>query len=459
MGALTFIIYDESYKIYNIDFTKGFLKMKNKGPDHTSYMIEHSQNINKISKDLLKMSLSRSELNDYSMHTFIYKYHRLSINDPSHDGNQPFEDPIMHMIRRYPDLKMRPKRKLLCDGVIYNYNHLKEQECFNDKDLQSSCDVEVILPLYIKYGIEKALNMLRGDFSLILTENTNTFILKEMNVFCARDKYGIRPLHLITNVSGNFYMFTSDTCSIPSFISNDTVNYNIVEVPPGCYWSLQTKKFTSYTDYTTLLKELPIVNKTDPETLVNVYKTLKEFISSACNSRIIYHNDMGILFDDNCTISSYLLITLVLNELSITNSSFVYHIFFNTYKTSNNHDTFINFLETSFPNLNVKFHIIHDDNILAYIEEHVYLKVILSSYGLDTIWNDQPIKCTNNHPFGFEIRYPFLDTDLVHYIKSLDIILKEKRSYKANTKPIDKYIIRKAFEETRLLPNDFLWCE
>jgi hypothetical protein len=59
--------------------------------------------------------------------------------------------------------------------------------------------------------------------------------------------------------------------------------------------------------------------------------------------------------------------------------------------------------------------------------------------------------------YGLEIRLPYLDDSFVDYIKNLDSILKEKRSYKANTKPIDKYIIRKSLEDSHLLPVELLW--
>ena len=463
MGALTFIVYNENYKIYSIEFTNNFLKMKNKGPDDTNYVIEHSLNINKISNDILKMSLSRSELKNYLLHTFIYKYHRLSIHDSSIDANQPFEDPIMHKIKRYPDLRMRTKKKLLCDGVIYNYNQLMEYEKFTDKDIQSSCDVEIILPLYIKYGIEQTLNMIEGDFSLILTENTNTFVLKDINIFCARDKYGIRPLYFIKH--NDFYMFTSDMISVPSFILKDTLNYTIEPVPPGCYWTSQTNTFKRFTDYTPRLKELSIISKTDPETLMHIYKSIKELITNSVNTRLYNTNDtdkcMGFLFDEHNNFDSILLITIALKML---NSSFTkdIHIFF-----INEHTEFIEFLEKSFNYLNLKFHIIHTINTQNYLESmlnyihinNIPSNVLLSSYGLSQIWNNMNIDFVNNFLYSIEIRFPFLDSNLTNYIQSLDSLLKEKRSYKANSNPIDKYIIRKTFEDSQLLPYELLWIE
>jgi len=472
MGALTFLIYNENYQIYNIEFTKAFLNMKDFGHDNTSYHVEQSQNINKISKDILKMNLTRSELSNYSIHTFIYKYHRLSINDPSPDGNQPFEDPILHKIKKYPDLRSRPHRKLLCDGEIYNYQELIENEEFNDKDLQSSSDVEVILPLYIKYGIEKTLNMLNGDFSLILTENTNTFVLKDINIFAARDKYGIRPLWYISLNTQNFYMFTSDMCSVPTFIQNDQ-KYTITEVPPGTYWNFTDKQFHRYTNYVTMQKNIDlnnslvnIGNKTDPETLNTIYTTIKQLMSNACKIRLCNQN-FGILFNQDFIFDSYLLIGLLLQECKNNNNTNEIHIFFTCNNTNiENPDVIcykqlVDFLEKKY-NLNLHFHIViinNHFNIYDYIKDkyNLTLKILFSNYGLNDIWFNKSINNTKIIKRNFEIRFPFLDYHLTDYIQNLDKILKEPRSYKANTKPVDKYIIRKSFDDTNILPTNILW--
>lgn len=476
MGALTFLIYNENYQIYNIEFTKAFLNMKDFGPNNTTYHVEQSQNINKLSKDILKMNLTRSELSNYLIHTFIYKYHRLSINDSSPNGNQPFEDPILHKIKKYPDLRSRPHRKLLCDGEIYNYQDLLDNEQFNDKDIQSSSDVEVILPLYIKYGIEKTLNMLNGDFSLILTENTNTFVLKDIHIFAARDKYGIRPLWYIFSNTQNFYMFTSDMSSVPAFIQNDQ-NYKITEVPPGTYWNFTDKQFCRYTDYVTMQKTIDLgpnsignspktVNKTDPETLNTVYTTIKQLMSNACKIRLCNQN-FGILFSHDFIFDSYLLISLLLQECNKNNNTNEIHIFFTSDNTNIEdpnivcYKQFIDFLENNY-NLNLHFHIVITNshfNIYDYIKDklHLNLQILFSNYGLNDIWFNKSINNTKIIKRNFEIRFPFLDYHLTDYIQNLDKILKEPRSYKANTKPIHKYIIRKSFDDTNILPLNILW--
>jgi hypothetical protein len=493
MGGLSFIIYNENYKSYNIDFTNSFLKMKNRGPDNTSYLIEHSQNINtpRISNDMLKMHLSRSELAQYSMHTFIYNYHQLCVNDSSLDASQPYEDPILHKIKVYPDLKTRPRRKLLCDGEIYNYTKLKDDEKFTDKDLQSQSDVEIILPLYIKYGIEKTLNMLNGDFSCIITENINTFVLSTLNVFCARDRYGVRPLWYINNNDNSFHMFTSDINSIPENLSKQTNTYNIKEVPPGTYWSFQTKKFHSYVDNTMITKTM--IDKTDPDTLQNIYTNIHTLLNTACRNRLYTKNDCGILVDTS-DFNSCLLTSVLLSQYELIHSRNTIHLFILN-RVYNN--IFISFIENTYKTLNIRYHHIYSNNqiygnldnnpddsnlslksiksfetfddknlndLYKYIKninaETTSIKVIYSGYGLNKIWNNIDFVNLAKYEYeaglnGFQIRFPYIDTEFINYISCIDHSLKEKRSLNSTTMIVDKYLIRKSLEN--YLPFDITW--
>lgn len=500
MGGLSFIIYNENYKSFNIDFTNKFLKMKTRGPDNTSSLIEQSQNINsnRISIDTLKMHLSRSELAQYLMHTFIYNYHQLCVNDSSIDAYQPFEDPILHKIKNYPELRNRPKRKLLCDGEIYNYSSLKSDEKFSDKDLQSDSDVEIILPLYIKYGIEKALNLLNGDFSCVITENTNTFVLSSLQVYCARDRYGIKPLWYISNKDNSFYMFTSDRNSLPDIISKQTTVYTITEVPPGTYWSFQTKKFSPYIDNTTINKT-PIY-KTDPETLQDIYTNINNILLNSCNIKLYTKNSCGILLDSS-DYNSCLITSILLSQFNSINHIHTIHLFV---LNRNYNDTFITFIENTYKLLNISYHYIYSNNIIYHslsndnksssistlssissississlstqqlsdekslddlysylIKANINIKVMYTGYGLNRIWNNMELNKLSKYEYeaglnGYQLRFPYIDFEFINYISRLDPCLKEKRSLYSNTKLVDKYIIRKSFET--YLPFDITW--
>merc|ERR1712166_337685 len=98
-------------------------------------------------------------------------FHRLAINGYNDElSNQPF-----HIDGIY----------LICNGEIYNWKSLY---AMMNKNGKSKSDCEVIIHLYLKYGMEQTLLMLDGVFAFILLD-TN-----ENKIFVARDVYGVRPL-------------------------------------------------------------------------------------------------------------------------------------------------------------------------------------------------------------------------------------------------------------------------
>jgi asparagine synthase (glutamine-hydrolysing) len=105
----------------------------------------------------------------------MFGFHRLAINGLNPESNQPL---------CYNDVV------LICNGEIYNYKELYDMM---DVKPISSSDCEVIIHLYIKYGIEQTLQMLDGEFSFALLDNrTYGGICK---LYLARDPYGVRPLY------------------------------------------------------------------------------------------------------------------------------------------------------------------------------------------------------------------------------------------------------------------------
>ena len=93
--------------------------------------------------------------------TFI-GFHRLSINDTSDNGMQPFKD--------------FDGNYLICNGEIYNYKSF-------DIKTNSGSDCEILLPLYKEMNPVDFLNSLDGDFAFVIKGRDNS-------VFAARD-----PIH------------------------------------------------------------------------------------------------------------------------------------------------------------------------------------------------------------------------------------------------------------------------
>jgi asparagine synthase (glutamine-hydrolysing) len=149
-----------------INYFEAFMKLKSRGPDY-----------------------SRLEIINH--HKIILGFHRLAIMDPSVKGNQPFivetEDNVIYSV---------------CNGEIYNYKELIAK--FNLYPLSDS-DCEIIPLLYTRVGMNCLLEELNGEFAFILVDyNKNS---KQINVFVARDRFGIRPL---------FYSITKDGINLSS---------------------------------------------------------------------------------------------------------------------------------------------------------------------------------------------------------------------------------------------------
>jgi asparagine synthase (glutamine-hydrolysing) len=97
-------------------------------------------------------------------------FHRLSIIGLN-NGEQPFCDRGVN---------------LMVNGEIYNYKQL-----IIDYKLpvRSDSDCEVILQLYLKYGIEKTISLLDGVWAFTLYDSRG-----DGKMIFARDMYGVRPL-------------------------------------------------------------------------------------------------------------------------------------------------------------------------------------------------------------------------------------------------------------------------
>jgi asparagine synthase (glutamine-hydrolysing) len=109
----------------------------------------------------------------------LFGFHRLAINGLNSESNQPIE---------YNDIT------LICNGEIYNYRQL-----YKDMGITptTDSDCEVIIHLYLKYGIDHTIQMLDGVFSFLLLDGRYNFHITKLYV--ARDPYGVRPLFWLRN--------------------------------------------------------------------------------------------------------------------------------------------------------------------------------------------------------------------------------------------------------------------
>lgn len=130
-------------------------------------------------------------------------HRRLSILDVSRDGRQPMEDSS----KRYV---------IVFNGEIYNFKALRQELESAGITFHSGTDTEVLLQLYIKEG-KACLQKLNGFFAFaILDKETN-------NMFIARDRVGIKPLHIYQDEDK--LIFGSELKSLMAFNIPREVDY------------------------------------------------------------------------------------------------------------------------------------------------------------------------------------------------------------------------------------------
>lgn len=157
---------------------------------------------------------------EYKYYKTVLGFHRLAINGLNSESNQPIV---------YNNVV------LICNGEIYNYKQLYKS--MNVTPTTDS-DCEVIIHLFIKYGIEQTLNMLDGVYSFLLFDNRPN-VDTVHTVIIARDPLGIRPLYQMYNNNNifkkNICCFASELKCLQYFYNVDVYNYHIEQFEPGTY--------------------------------------------------------------------------------------------------------------------------------------------------------------------------------------------------------------------------------
>jgi asparagine synthase (glutamine-hydrolysing) len=137
-------------------------------------------NLNELNPPSLCPSLRHRGPDGYGSWTdekIILHHSRLAVIDLSELAAQPMVD----------DSKVA----ISFNGEIYNYKELRKSLEKKNYQFRSDSDTEVILKLYIEYGI-KFIEKLRGMFSIALYDGRNSSIGPVL--YLIRDYFGIKPL-------------------------------------------------------------------------------------------------------------------------------------------------------------------------------------------------------------------------------------------------------------------------
>ena len=396
-----------------------------------------------------------------------YMYHRrLAINDLSIHGNQPF---------------VRSGVYCIVNGEIYNYKELCKLVS-KEYRLYSHSDCEIIIPLYLKYGT-RFITKLNGMFSGILYDtNTDKFL-----VF--RDTFGITSL---------YYGYTkrNDLVVSSELKTMDHLCKKIYIFPPGKI--MQDDTLFNYRDSLWHNpKNVSLIEYEEP----NLNKLRNLFIEAVKIQSSLTDVPHGYLLSGGLDSSlvvgvaaMYSLTPIKTFTIGLPNSVDVLaaehvaeylgdRVEHTTYTFSINEalcalEDVIYTIETydiTTIRASIPMYI-----LMKRIKALSDVKVILSGEGSDeqffgySYFHYAPSgeeiqlegidKMNNLHLYDnlrshkcavgstIEIRPPFLYEPLVNYVMSINPVEKMPATH-----GIEKFILRKAFNEDRLIPHEILW--
>ena len=429
---------------------KQFIKIKERGPNNSHIFIEDN---------------------------IFIGFHRLMINDLSYNGNQPmfFNESI-----------------LVCNGEIYNSKELIEKY---NLQCRSSSDCETIIQLYnclknIYLSVDDVVNKLcqelDGEFAFVIYDK----LLQKIIV--ARDRYGVRPLFVGHNDDNNEFGFASELKSL------DLLFNNVEQFTPSMFNIFDLSSKTSIKKkYYEITNDFDITNNNEKEILIKIKKALEDAVEKRLSGDVPICALLSGGLDSSlvCGIITEKLGKGVLNTFSIGMKgstdlfyakkvaehigSIHHEVIVTEQEMLNSINEVIGVIE-SYDITTVRASIPHF-LISKYIKNNTNFKCILSGEMSDEMmggylyfkkapntieFHNETNKLLENICYfdnlradrsissqGLEARAPFSDHHLAKLIQSINPELRC-----CNDK-IEKYLLRKAFDNSDIIPKDILWRE
>ena len=387
-------------------------------------------------------------------------FHRLAIMGLHEEGMQPF-----HL----------DGDACVCNGELYGFRPVKEQLEQRGYVFESGSDCEIILPLYREYGLGM-FAMLDAEFAMVIYDGARDRFI------AARDPIGIRPLYYGYDDAGNI-VFASEAKNLVGLCAD------VKPFPPGHYYA--DGAFVCYADVTR-------VEQVVHDDLETVCRNIRDKLIRGVEKRLDADAPLGFLLSGGldsslvCAISARLLPHRI-RTFAIGMDTDAIDL-----KYARMVADFIGAEHT-------EVYMTRED-VLAALEEVVAL---LGTWDITTIRasmgmylcckaiherTDVRVLMTgeiSDELFGYkytdfaptpeefqreakkrvdelhmydvlradrcisvnslEARVPFGDLDFVRYVMSVDPAMK------MNTYGMGKYLLRHAFEEDHLLPDEILW--
>jgi asparagine synthase (glutamine-hydrolysing) len=399
-------------------------------------------------------------------------FHRLSINDVSEKGNQPF------VLDKYPHITV------ICNGEIYNYKELAK---LYEIEMVSKSDCEIIVHLYHLLGIDGCVRQLDGVFGIALYDS------HKKKLYCARDPIGVRSMYI--GITNHIQDAESDVL-IASELKNVHLLCNKIEqCRPGYYGIIDTTDpnhiiFQKYYNY------IYCISNQNDESIICA--KIRELLTTAVKKRLMSDRKIGCLLSGG--LDSSLITALVkqcnpgtqIDTFSIGlegSPDILYAKQVADYLGTNHHEIIVT-EEEMIDALEEDIRVIESYDITTvrastpmyllckYIKQNTDITILFSGEGSDEAsgsymyFHNAPnpvefqkecvrlleelhyfdvLRCEKSSAGnGLEIRVPFLDLEFLNYYMTIDPKLKMPRN------GMEKYILRKSFDNT-LIPSDVLW--
>lgn len=444
----------------------------------------------KLSLEDFKCSLSKTKTRGPDVSRIIKTdngylgFNRLSIMGLTNNGMQPFvfkdDSTSTYGITNESPCYGEPTDydySLVCNGEIYGFRKFKDILIKKGYKFISDSDCEIIPALYKEYGVDM-FEMLDAEYAMVLYDKKNN------SYIAARDPIGIRPLYYGVLDDGS-YIFASEPKNIVGMVDK------IKPFPPGHYY--KDGKFVCY-------KDLSKVSKFHDDDQEAIYKNIHDLLVKGVDKRLDSDSPVGFLLSGGldsslvCGIASKLIdkpLETWAIGMDIDAIDLKYAREVADYIGSNHHEVIITKKDVQ-DALDPVIHALGTYDITTIrasigmyllckaIHEQSDNRVILTGEISDEIFGykytdfapsaeefqkESEKRIHEIHMYdvlradrcisvnSLEARVPFGDHDFVEYCMSIN---PEK---KMNHYGKGKYLLRKAFEDDKIIPDSILWRE
>ena len=392
-----------------------------------------------------------------------FGFHRLRINGVNALSDQP-----LHLDGLY----------LIANAEIFNHKELGEKYGF---EFRSESDCEVILHMYKKFGFERTIKEIEGEFAILIYDSHND------TVFAARDHLGIRGMYMGKKISnGQEEIYFASEAKALVFCDE------VTQFQPRTMWDSKSKNHRTYYDL-----EFALHSEQSEEVHLS---NINELLVRAVESRMMSDRKIGCLLSGG--LDSSLISAIVARAASdpkdiqtfsigmegspdlVAAQTVADHIGTSHHSVQADESDFIQALRDtvyicgSYDVTTIRASVGHQ-LISNWIKDNSDVKVIFTGETADEFgsylyfqnapspqaFQDEAIRLLEDiHYFdmlrgdrsvssaGLEARVPFADRRFMDYYMGIE---PEQRMF--DDTRIEKHLIRKAFEKDDLLPDSVLW--